>query len=194
MLDAGLSALATPGLAWIVLITLVAGIVYGFAGFGAGLVFMPVAVIFLPPVMAIATFSVSSMSSLVTVFPRALPLVHRKAVLVLILSAAVAASLGLWVLRVSDVTAIRWVVVTTRATTVVFLTATSLLMLPLMALQGILTAPAVALGCVLLVPYGAGALIGQALFRPRRERFYRVAAYAIISAATLAGVPLWDNL
>jgi len=95
MLDAGLSALATPGLAWIVLITLVAGIVYGFAGFGAGLVFMPVAVIFLPPVMAIATFSVSSMSSLVTVFPRALPLVHRKAVLVLILSAAVAASLGL---------------------------------------------------------------------------------------------------
>lgn len=252
MLEAGLAALATPGLVWIVLITLVAGIVYGFAGFGAALIFMPVTVIFLPPVMAIATFSVSAMSSLVTVFPRALPLVQRKAVLVLILSAAGAASLGIWVLRVSDVTAIRWVVVvvcagtlaaliagwrykvepsmrtraviggaagfigglsgltgpimvlfqlaggdtvaTTRATTVVFLTATSLLMLPLMAVQGVLTAPAVALGCVLLIPYGAGALIGQALFQPRWERFYRAAAYAIIGAATLAGVPLWDNL
>ncbi|MGJ8604072.1 MAG: sulfite exporter TauE/SafE family protein [Marivita sp.] len=248
MLDALLTALATPGLVWLVLITIVAGVVYGFAGFGAALVYMPVSVIFLAPVIAIAAFSVSAMSSLVTVFPKALPLVNRKAVTVLILSATVSASLGIWVLRVADVTAIRWVVVgvcaitlaaliagwrykvepttgtralvggaagfigglsgltgpimvlfqlagrdsiaTTRATTVVFLTATSLLMLPLMAVQGVLTAPAVALGLVLLIPYGVGALIGQALFRPDRERFYRVIAYGIIGLATLAGVPL----
>lgn len=250
MLDALLAALATPGLVWIFLITIVAGVVYGFAGFGAALIYMPVTVIFLAPIMAIAAFSVSAMSSLVTVFPKALPLVNRRAVAVLILSATVAASFGIWVLRVADVTAIRWVVVivctvtlvaliagwrtrveptlgtriaiggaagfigglsgltgpimvlfqlagrdsiaTTRATTVVFLTATSLLMLPLMAAQGVLTGQAVALGVVLLVPYGAGALIGQALFRPERERFYRAVAYVIIGAATLAGVPLWD--
>ncbi|WP_439522612.1 sulfite exporter TauE/SafE family protein [Marivita sp.] len=252
MLDALLAALTTPGLVWLVLITIVAGIVYGFAGFGAALIYMPVSVIFLTPVMAIAAFSVSAMSSLVTVFPRALPLVNRKAVAVLILSAVVAASFGIWVLRVADVTAIRWVVVvvctvtlaaliagwrhsveptlptrvmiggaagfigglsgltgpimvlfqlagrdgiaTTRATTVVFLTATSLLMLPLMAAQGVLTAQAVALGSLLLIPYGVGALIGQALFRPERERFYRVIAYAIIGLATLVGMPFWDTL
>jgi uncharacterized membrane protein YfcA len=252
MLDALHAALATPGLFWLVLITIIAGIVYGFAGFGAALVYMPVAVIFLAPVVAIATFSVSAMSSLVTVFPKALPLVNRRAVTVLIVSATLAASFGIWVLRVADVTAIRWVVVavcsitlvaliagwryrveptlrtraliggaagfigglsgltgpimvlfqlagrdsiaTTRATTVVFLTATSLLMLPLMAMQGVLTAPAVALGCVLLFPYGLGALIGQAMFRPERERFYHIVAYAIIGLATLAGVPLWETL
>ncbi|MEN8660351.1 MAG: sulfite exporter TauE/SafE family protein, partial [Marivita sp.] len=211
-----LASLETAGLGWLVLTTVVAGVVYGFAGFGAALIFMPVAVIFLPPAVAIAVFSVSALSSFVTVFPRAVPLVDRKAVTVLILSAVCAASLGLWVLRMVDVTAIRWVVVlicavtlvalvagwryavtptlgtriaigcatgfvggvsgllgpimvlfqlagrdaiaTTRATTVVFLTATSLLLLPLMYLQGMLTPTAVTLGVVLLVPYGAGSL------------------------------------
>lgn len=247
-----LAALETAGLGWLILITIVAGIVYGFAGFGAALIYMPVAVIFLAPVMAIAAFSVSAMSSVVTVFPKALPLVNRKAVTVLILSATVSASFGIWVLRMTDVIVIRWAVVifcgltlvaliagwryrvepttgtrvmiggaagfvgglsglmgpimvlfqlagrdsisTTRATTVVFLTVTSILMLPLMAVQGVLTAQAVALGVVLLVPYGIGALIGQALFRPERERFYRAVAYAIIGLATLAGVPIWNGV
>lgn len=247
-----LATLETAGLGWLILITFVAGVVYGFAGFGAALIFMPVAVIFLPPAVAIAAFSVSALSSFVTVFPRAVPLVDRSAVTTLILSAAIAASLGLWVLRIADVTAIRWAVVTicavtlaalmagwryavtptfttrvaigcatgfvggvsgllgpimvlfqlagrdaiatTRATTVVFLTATSLLMLPLMYLQGLLTPMAVMLGGLLLVPYGAGSLLGQALFKPRWERFYRAAAYAIIAAATLMGLPLWDKV
>jgi hypothetical protein len=85
-------------------------------------------------------------------------------------------------------------IATTRATTVVFLTATSLLLLPLMYLQGMLTPTAVTLGVVLLVPYGAGSLLGQALFTPQWERFYRAAAYAIIAAATLMGLPIWDSL
>ena len=247
-----LAALDTAGLGWLILTTIVAGVVYGFAGFGAALIFMPVAVIFLPPAVAIAAFSVSALSSFVTVYPRALPLVDRKAVTVLILSAAAAASLGFWVLRMVDVTVIRWIVVTicavtlaaliagwryavtpslttriaigcatgfvggvsgllgpimvlfqlagrdaittSRATTVVFLTTTSLLLLPLMFLQGLLTPTAVMLGLLLLVPYGVGSLLGQALFKPRWERFYRTAAYGIIAAATLMGLPLWDTV
>ena len=247
-----LAALETAGLEWLILTTVIAGIVYGFAGFGAALIFMPVAVIFLPPPVAIAAFSVSALSSFVTVYPRTLPMVDRKAVSVLILSAALAASLGLWVLRVVDVTAIRWAVVTicavtlialiagwryavapslgtriaigcatgfvggvsgllgpimvlfqlagrdaiatTRATTVVFLTTTSLLILPLMYLQGLLTPHAVMLGALLLVPYGMGSLVGQALFKPQWERFYRAAAYVIIAGATLMGLPVWDKV
>jgi hypothetical protein len=57
-----------------------------------------------------------------------------------------------------------------------------------------LTPTAVTLGVVLLVPYGAGSLLGQALFTPQWERFYRAAAYAIIAAATLMGLPIWDSL
>lgn len=81
-----------------------------------------------------------------------------------------------------------------RATTVVFLTTTSFLILPLMYLQGVLTGQAVALGLVFLTPYAAGSMIGQALFDPGRERFYRVAAYVIIGVATLMGLPLWDRV
>ncbi|WP_292293216.1 sulfite exporter TauE/SafE family protein [Marivita sp.] len=252
MPDILLAALETAGLGWMILTTLVAGVVYGFAGFGAGLIFMPIAAAFVTPATAIAAFAVSALASVVTVFPRALPLVDRKAVGVLIVSATVAASFGIWVLRVADTTVIRWFVVstcaitlvaliagwrhavaprlttrigiglatgfvggisgllgpimvlfqlagrdaiaTTRATTLVFLTITSLLLLPLMYLQGILTAEAVALGLVMLVPYGMGALVGQALFLPDRERSYRVAAYVIIAAATLMGLPIWDRL
>lgn len=246
------AALETAGLGWLLLTVLIAGTVYGFAGFGAALIFMPVAVVFLPPAVAIAAFSVSAMSSLVTVLPRAVPLVNRPAVTTLILSATLAAFLGLWVLSVADVTAIRWVVVavcaitlaalvagwrytvmptsltrvvigvstgfvgglsglmgpimvlfqlagrdavaTTRATTIVFLTMTSFLLLPLMYVQGLLTVPAVLLGLIFLIPYGVGCLIGQAMFSPERERFYRSVAYVIIGAATVAGVPLWDQL
>ena len=252
MPDIVLAALETAGLGWLVLTTIIAGVVYGFAGFGAALIFMPIAVIFVPPAVAIAAFAVSALASVFTVFPKALPLVDRRAVGVLIVSATLAASLGIWVLRVTDTTLIRWAVVvicgttlaaliagwrtavaptlrtrigigaatgfigglsgllgpimvlfqlagrdaiaTTRATTVVFLTVTSLLLLPLMYLQGVLTAAAVALGLILLVPYGIGALIGQALFRPDRERLYRAAAYTIIGAATLMGLPIWDRL
>ena len=246
------AALEIAGLGWLLLIALVAGIVYGFAGFGAALIYMPVAVVFLPPAVAIAAFSVSALSSFVTVVPKALPLVDRKAVTVLIVSATLSASLGIWVLSITDVTIIRWCVVvicattlaaliagwrysstpgtrtrigigcaagfvggvsgltgpimvlfqlagkdnpaTTRATTIVFLTLTSLLMLPLLYFQGLLTATALVLGALLLVPYGFGAVVGQSLFTPGRERFYRIVAYIIIGAATLAGLPIWDQI
>ena len=252
MLETLSAAFETAGLGWLLLTVLIAGIVYGFAGFGAALIFMPVAVVFLTPAMAIAAFSVSALSSFVTVVPRALPLVDRRAVVTLILTATIAASLGLWVLSIADVTLIRWVVVTvcaltlaalvlgwrypvtpttltrgaiglstgfvgglsglmgpilvlfqlagsdpvatTRATTIVFLTVTSLLLLPLMYAQDLLTPAAVMLGALFLVPYGVGAAVGQALFTPGRERFYRTIAYVIIGAATVAGLPVWDQM
>ncbi|SHH19406.1 sulfite exporter TauE/SafE family protein [Marivita hallyeonensis] len=252
MLEALTAALETAGLVWLGLTVLVAGIVYGFAGFGAALIYMPVAVVFLPPAVAIAAFSVSALSSFFTVVPKALPLVDRKGVSILIMSATIAASVGFWVLSRTDVTVIRWVVVivcavtllaliagwrysvepntvtragiglatgfvggvsgllgpimvlfqlagrdrvaVTRATTIVFLTVTSLLLLPLMYLQGLLTLTSVLLGLLFLIPYGLGTLVGQALFVPDRERFYRLVAYAIIAAATLAGLPLWDSV
>ena len=67
-------------------------------------------------------------------------------------------------------------------------------MLPLLYFQGLLTATALVLGVLLLVPYGFGAVVGQALFTPGRERFYRIVAYIIIGTATLAGLPIWDQI
>ena len=49
-----------------------------------------------------------------------------------------------------------------------------------------------ALGLLLLVPYGLGTRIGQAMFRPSAEGLYRWTAYAIIGAAILLGLPIWS--
>ncbi|WP_372835734.1 sulfite exporter TauE/SafE family protein [Puniceibacterium confluentis] len=242
--------LALPGLWALVTTVFVAGAVYGFAGFGAALIFMPVASTLVPFEVAVAAFAISAVSSLVTVLPRAWGQVDRRGVAVMIVCATLSASLGLWVLRVSDLIVLRWTVIavtastllalcagwryatpptvaarsaigfatgfvggatgllgpvmvlfqlagrdsvaTSRATALVFLTLTSLLLVPLMAMQGLLTLPAVVLGLILLLPYGAGARLGAVLFRPGLERFYRSVAYFIILVAIILGLPVWD--
>ncbi len=249
---AGLTeALALPGLGWVLAVTFVAGVVYGFAGFGAALIFMPVATVFLVPSVAVAAFSVSALASLVTVVPRAWGQADRRAVAVMIGAAVLTAPLGLYILRTSEIDVLRWTVAAvvtltlialmtgwryqtrptppvrgaigaatgfvggatgllgpimvlfqlggqdsvamSRANALVFLTLTSLLLLPLMALQGLLTLPAVWIGLVLLIPYGVGARVGQGLFTPGREHLYRRAAYGIIAAAVVLGLPIWEG-
>ena len=243
-------ALAMPGLAWLAATTFAAGVVYGFAGFGAALIFMPVAVLFLSPEDAVAALSVSALASLVTVMPRAWRGAARRAALIMLAGACVTAPMGLWVLRNLDTTTLQWTISLTvaltliallrgwrvktvpspaarlgigsatglvggatgligpvmvlfqlagndpvarsRANAVVFLALASASLLPFLALQGALSAGAVLLGAVLLVPYGAGARLGQALFRPERERLYRPVAHVVIALAVLAGMPICD--
>ncbi len=244
------AAIAAPGFHWIVLITLISGLVYGFAGFGAGLVFMPVAVVFVSVEVAVAAFSLSAVSSAVTLVPRAWKQCNKSASLIMITSALVTVPLGLWTLRSNDVTTMRWAVlaVTTitlialitgwryktepklatrtgvglaagflggstgllgpimvllqlsgqdsaqrsRANTLVFLSVTSTLTLPIMWLMGMLGPQAIALGILLCIPYGVGGLLGQRLFDPAREALYRNTAYAIIAAAIIMGLPIYE--
>lgn len=250
MLDYLAPALAQPGLGWVVCISIIAGIVYGFAGFGAALIFMPVATAFWAPELAVAAFSVSALASLVTLVPRAWGQIDKPSVLTMIGFSVLGAPLGIYVLRTSDVTHIRWAVLIiaaitlaalmsgwrqkisgmrstqaaigaatgfvggatgllgpvmllfqlsgsdpvarVRANSLVFLTISSLLLLPNMAMQGMLTSQAIVLGLILLVPYGIGAKLGQAVFIPRFQVFYRNIAYSIIALAILLGLPIWD--
>ncbi|MEM6727107.1 MAG: sulfite exporter TauE/SafE family protein [Pseudomonadota bacterium] len=245
-------ALALPGLTWVLLAVLVAGLVYGFAGFGAALIFLPVANIFVEPVIAVAAFSLSAIISFLTVVPRAWREADRTATIQLILASLLGIPLGLWALATLDAELIRWAVlsvvgftlvvlllgwrrtarerlssrlaigVTTgavggatglngpvlvlfqlsssdgaarsRANTLCFLTLSSLLMLPAMALGGLLAREALALGALMLIPYGVGSLMGQALFDPAREVLYRRVAYAIIAVALIAGLPIWERV
>ena len=68
-----------------------------------------------------------------------------------------------------------------RANTLVFLTLCS----------GLLPPQAIWLGIVLMLPYGLGNWIGQALFDPRAKMLYRRIAYAIIAGSALVGLPIW---
>lgn len=105
--EAFLAALAVPGVAWVFLISLIAGLVYGFAGFGSALIFMPVATRVLPPEAAIGAFSLSALASLFTVVPGAWKVADRPAAIRMISAAVLATPLGVLLLRWADTDAIR---------------------------------------------------------------------------------------
>ena len=249
MPDALASALAAPGLGWIAFSTLVAGAVYGFAGFGAALVFMPVALIWLTPAQAVGAIAVCAASSALTVLPGALRRCRPAAVGPMLAAAAVAMPFGVVVLRRADPdtlrTAVSLIVLGTlaalvagwrlravptawtraavgagaggmgaatglngpvvilfnlagsdpadvvRADTIVFLTVTSLYLIPLLVLQGALGAHGAWIGVLLFPIYGLGTLAGRAAFRPGRESLYRWTAYVLIALAGIAGLPIW---
>ena len=243
--------LGVPGLGWILLTSVVAGLVYGFAGFGAALIFMPVATVFIPVELAVASFAVSALSSLVTLVPAAWQVVDKRAVALMIAVASLTAPLGLWILRTQDVTLMRWAILAvtgvtlvalmagwryqaqpstaarvgvagstglvggatglvgpimvlfqlsgqdsverSRAVTICFLTLTSLMLVPQMALQGMVGADALVLGLAMLVPYGLGGLAGAWIFNPDWDRAYRRVAYGIVALAILLGLPVWNG-
>lgn len=107
---------------WLILTCLAAGLVYGFAGFGAALIYMPIAVALVDPVVAVAAFAVASLGSILTVVPQAWPQADRRAALTMLAAAITLEPLGVWFLRTSDPTALRWAV-----STVVFVTLAALL-------------------------------------------------------------------
>lgn len=249
MFEALAGALATPGLPWIIAVTTLAGLVYGFAGFGAALIFMPVATVFVPPALAISSMALIALASFVTVVPQAWAIVDKRQAVTMVAIAAATIPFGLWVVRIVDPLALRWalsafvaatllalltgwrrtgpdtpmaraavagvsgftggavgingpVVVLfhlsgqasaaeARAETIVFLSLSGFLVLPMMALQGLLPPSAIALGLLLLAPYAAGSLAGRWLFRPERSVLYRRVAYTIVGLALVVGLPIW---
>jgi len=249
MPDALVGALTTPGLPWLLLTALIAGGVYGFAGFGAALVFMPLAVRFVPPELAVSSLAITALSSFATVVPKAWARCDKAVAIRMIGVAVLMLPLGVLVLRTTDPTVLRWAIVAftggtllallfgwrrtgedtpltrgavaglagfaggavglngpilvlfhlsgrataeeSRANTIVFLSVTGLSVLPVMALYGLIDGVSLALGMLLALPYGLGALTGQAFFVPGRELLYRRTAYVIIAFAVILGLPIW---
>lgn len=242
-------ALSVPGVEWVAFAALVAGVVYGFAGFGAALIFFPMAMAFMPPAIVVPAFQISALISLFTVLPRAVRYTDVRTSTLLVVSSLIAAPLGVYLLLTVPEPILRWVVSiivivtlssvlmgwryhsapgnlttasigaaagvmggatglngpivilfrlsggdsaqTTRANMVVFLTMNSTLIIPIMVLQGVMTVQTFWVGMVLLLPYGAGTLIGQALFKPSQEGIYQKVAYTLIVLAALIGLPIW---
>ena len=249
MPEALADALNTPGLLWVALASLSSGLVYGFAGFGSALIFMPIAAIFLPPPLAIAAFSLSALASLVTVIPKAWVDANKPQTLLMVAMSVLTMPLGIALLRWTPEVTIRtavcvltlitlaallagWKVpirggtglrisvgalsgitggstglngppvilfnlgsdqsvAVTRGNLACFLTLNSLLMMPMMWLQGLIDARAIWLGVLLLLPYALGTLLGARLFQPDRAPVYRAAAYTLIGSAGVMGLPFW---
>ena len=94
---------------WVMtLASVLAGGVYGFAGFGAALIFMPLATIVVDPVVAVTAISVSALSSFVTLVPQAWSVADKRAVGWMLGAAVLTIPLGIWILQTVDVTPLRW--------------------------------------------------------------------------------------
>lgn len=79
-----------------------------------------------------------------------------------------------------------------RANILIYLFAFDIVLIALLALQDRLEAVPVILGLILALPVMLANMAGAAIFRPQKERQYRAAAYVIIAAAAISGLPLWD--
>ncbi|MCI2398875.1 sulfite exporter TauE/SafE family protein [Aliiroseovarius subalbicans] len=79
-----------------------------------------------------------------------------------------------------------------RANLLLYLLGVDLLMMLLLWVMGRLEPTALVLGFLLALPYLAGNVLGGWLFRPELEKTYRAAAYLLIAASALSGLPLFD--
>lgn len=110
-------AFETPGLIGLMIAAVLAGLVYGFAGFGAALVFMPLASATVGPMIAVPAFQFTAIISLLTVVPRAAPVAQWRPVAVLLLASLIAAPVGIWMLANWPAKQMRWGAVTIIAVT-----------------------------------------------------------------------------
>ncbi|QDC09920.1 sulfite exporter TauE/SafE family protein [Oceanicola sp. D3] len=249
MPEALAAALAVPGIVWVLAAAGAAGLAYGFAGFGAALIFMPVAAARVGPVEAVTLEACMGLASVVTVLPRALKLADTRDTGLLLVASLIGLPLGVWLLKVADPEVMRWGIcavaaltlcalvagwrrktsdtpraligvgaasgalggatgltgpvmilfklsgqgsaVEVRASTISFLTLLSMLLLPMLWLQGLIRVEALWLALLVVPVYALGALCGQALFRPEMERLYRRVAYGLIGLAVAMSLPLW---
>ena len=79
-----------------------------------------------------------------------------------------------------------------RANILIYLFIFDIVLIAVLALQDRLEAVPVILGLLLALPVMLANMAGAAIFRPERERHYRAAAYVIIAAAAISGLPVWD--
>lgn len=79
-----------------------------------------------------------------------------------------------------------------RANILIYLFIFDIVLIAVLALQNRLEAVPVILGLLLALPVMLANMAGAAIFRPERERLYRAAAYVIIAAAAISGLPVWD--
>ncbi|MDO9525148.1 MAG: sulfite exporter TauE/SafE family protein [Gemmobacter sp.] len=101
-------ALALPGLWVLALAVTLAGLVRGFAGFGSGLVYMPIAGAVLPPAQAVAVLVLIDLIGPMANVPGALRNGAGREVLILVGGMLVGVPLGIWALLALSPESFRW--------------------------------------------------------------------------------------
>ena len=79
-----------------------------------------------------------------------------------------------------------------RANTILFLAALDVVLIANLTWQGAVTAELLVLALILSIPYATTTLLGQRMFHPDYEKFYRSVAYGVIALAVISGLPIWS--
>jgi uncharacterized membrane protein YfcA len=243
--------LALEGLGWLIAGVFLAGAVRGFSGFGAALVYMPIAGQFLPPLWALITLVVMEIFGPLPLLPSAWRSANRGQVARISIGAIVAMPVGLTLLLAVEPEVFRYLVsalvlilpilllygvrlpgpitrplqygtgvmsgfvggfaglpgppvillymaagataAMTRANILLYLVAIDLAFIAILSVSGQMSAVPVVLGVVLAVPNVLGNLAGAAMFRPERQRLYRMFGLGVMMAVGLSSLPLWDH-
>ncbi|MCO6382276.1 sulfite exporter TauE/SafE family protein [Oceanicola sp. 502str15] len=108
MIGAFEAAWGLEGFWWLVLIIGVAGLVRGFAGFGTGMVFIPLGSIFLDPLWVLAAVIAVDVAGSAPVLPRAIRDVRGRDLMFMLMGCVVTLPLGTYALTASDPALFRW--------------------------------------------------------------------------------------
>lgn len=110
MIDGLTTALFTDGFYWIFFASLVAGVVRGFAGFGAGMIFIPIAGIFTDPITTVVALQIMDGIGALPLLKRGFKDGEPRHVALLTLAAILALPFGIYLLATTESEAFRWIV------------------------------------------------------------------------------------
>ncbi len=188
----GLSGLPLDSaLIWALVVTFLTGVVRGFAGFGAAMVFIPPVSLLYEPKFAVATLFIIDVITPLPMIPKALKEFEFAEVLPISIGATLTVPLGILILKNSDPTALRYVI------------SISILLLILMLASGWcyggkVTRPGLfGLGTVSGLAGGIASLYGPPLilfWMSRRSKVATIRANIIIYFAyiiMITGIGLW---
>lgn len=246
-----LPSVSGPDLLWLVAAVMLAGLVRGFAGFGTGMVFVPLAALVLPPVWVVLTIVVFDLIGPLPLVPESLRRARRVDLGMLVLGLVVCAPAGALLLTRVEPTVFQWGVsgltlvllavlvsgwrftrylskagvagvgglggflggvaalpgppvillymsgpgaaAEVRATVNLYLILFDAMLFIIFAAFGMLILEPMLLGALLIAPYMAACWLGACLFKPERERLFRLVAYGLIGFSALYGMPFDGN-
>jgi len=102
--------LTFTSVALFVAIALTAGLARGFSGFGAALIFMPMASALASPQIAAAVLVLIDLVFSAPLIVRALGRVSITPIIIMLIGAAITVPLGTWVLKTTDPVLVRWMI------------------------------------------------------------------------------------
>jgi uncharacterized membrane protein YfcA len=178
----------------------IAGTARGFSGFGAALIFMPLASSLAAPRLVAALLLVIDFVAAAPLVPNAWRHADRKATAIMVLGALIGVPVGTWLLTRLDPVTTRWIISGFVIALLMLLLsgwryrgASDFFSLVSYAVTGLITLESIRFSLLVGPVYGLGVGFGASLFGRASDKLFRTICYAMIALAVIIGLPLLDG-